>query len=133
MRYDTSSQLAAAPAAKSLQSCLTLCDPIDGSPPGSVPFTLHPCLLFFHGQGILSWARRFLRLPGWRPNCREIWLNGCRVVQRFHHGAAFERRDPMADPSKPKSWWTRLFEAWFPTLPAGLEEQMKGTERPQES
>ena len=28
-------------AAKSLQSCLTLCDPIDGSPPGSpIPGTL---------------------------------------------------------------------------------------------
>ena len=27
---------AAAAATKSLQSCLTLCDPIDGSPPGSV-------------------------------------------------------------------------------------------------
>ena len=27
--------LSAAVAAKSLQSCLTLCDPIDGSPPGS--------------------------------------------------------------------------------------------------
>jgi len=26
---------AAAAAAKSLQSCLTLCDPIDGRPPGS--------------------------------------------------------------------------------------------------
>ena len=26
---------AAAAAAKLLQSCLTLCDPIDGSPPGS--------------------------------------------------------------------------------------------------
>ena len=26
---------AAAAAAKSLQSCLTLCDPVDGSPPGS--------------------------------------------------------------------------------------------------
>ena len=26
---------AAAAVAKSLQSCLTLCDPIDGSPPGS--------------------------------------------------------------------------------------------------
>ena len=25
----------AAPAAKSLQSCPTLCDPVDGSPPGS--------------------------------------------------------------------------------------------------
>ena len=32
---------AAAAAAKSLQSCPTLCDPIDGSPPGSpVPGTL---------------------------------------------------------------------------------------------
>ena len=28
-------QNAATAAAKSLQSCLTLCDPIDGSPPGS--------------------------------------------------------------------------------------------------
>ena len=28
-------KLAAAAAAKSLQSCPTLCDPIDGSPPGS--------------------------------------------------------------------------------------------------
>ena len=27
--------LMSAAAAKSLQSCLTLCDPIDGSPPGS--------------------------------------------------------------------------------------------------
>ena len=33
----------AAAAAKSLQSCLTLCDPIDGSPPGfSVPGILQP-------------------------------------------------------------------------------------------
>ena len=32
MRINTA---AAAAAAKSLQSCLTLCDPIDGSPPGS--------------------------------------------------------------------------------------------------
>ena len=28
-------QMATAAAAKSLQSCPTLCDPIDGSPPGS--------------------------------------------------------------------------------------------------
>ena len=28
-------RLVAAAAAKSLQSCLTLCDPMDGSPPGS--------------------------------------------------------------------------------------------------
>ena len=30
--------VAAAAAAKSLQSCPTLCDPIDGSPPGSCPW-----------------------------------------------------------------------------------------------
>ena len=40
---------AAAAAAKSLQSCLTLCDPIDGSPPGSsVPEILQ--------ARILEWA-----------------------------------------------------------------------------
>ena len=31
-----------AAAAKSLRSCLTLCDPIDGSPPGS-PVVIFPC------------------------------------------------------------------------------------------
>jgi len=37
---NTSTKLTAA-AAKSLQSCPTLCDPIDGSPPGSpVPWIL---------------------------------------------------------------------------------------------
>ena len=37
---------AVAAAAKSLQSCPTLCDPIDGSPPGSpVPGILHARIL----------------------------------------------------------------------------------------
>ena len=35
LRPPTAAAAAAAAAAKSLQSCLTLCDPIDGSPPGS--------------------------------------------------------------------------------------------------
>ena len=40
---------AAAAAAKSLQSCPTLCDPIDGSPPGSAaPGILH--------AGTLDWV-----------------------------------------------------------------------------
>ena len=46
MRYAAA---AAAAAAKSLQSCLTLCDPIDGSPPGS----------FVHGifqAKVLEWG-----------------------------------------------------------------------------
>ena len=32
---EDSNDMSAAAAAKSLQSCLTLCDPIDSSPPGS--------------------------------------------------------------------------------------------------
>ena len=40
-------------AAKSLQSCPTLCDPIDGSPPGSpVPGILHGTMDWFKiGKG----------------------------------------------------------------------------------
>jgi len=34
-RFSLSLVIAAAAAAKSFQSCPTLCDPIDGSPPGS--------------------------------------------------------------------------------------------------
>ena len=34
-KQESSRKLSAAAAAKSLQSCLTLCDPRDGSPPGS--------------------------------------------------------------------------------------------------
>ena len=34
--YSIMDHSAAAAAAKSLQSCLTLCDSIDGSPPGSL-------------------------------------------------------------------------------------------------
>ena len=35
LRYIHAAAAAAAAAAKSLQSCPTLCNPIDGSPPGS--------------------------------------------------------------------------------------------------
>ena len=42
----TRKKAAAAAAAKSLESCLTLCDPIDGSPPGSpVPGILQARIL----------------------------------------------------------------------------------------
>ena len=36
--YSVTAAAAAAAAVKALQSCLTLCDPIDGSPPGSRPW-----------------------------------------------------------------------------------------------
>ena len=46
MRYHYTPIAAAAAAAKSLQSCPTLCNPIDGSPPGSpVPGILQARIL----------------------------------------------------------------------------------------
>ena len=46
MDIDISQNRIAAAAAKSLQSCLTLCDPTDGSPPGSpVPGILQARIL----------------------------------------------------------------------------------------
>ena len=49
---------AAAAAAKLLQSCLTLCDPVDGSPPGSsVPGILQ--------AGILEWVAIFFSKACW--------------------------------------------------------------------
>ena len=45
-------EAAAAAAAKSRQSCPTLCDPTDGSPPGfSVPGTLQARTLFLKLKG----------------------------------------------------------------------------------
>ena len=35
IKHDVKCMLAAASAVKSLQSCPTLCDPLDGNPPGS--------------------------------------------------------------------------------------------------
>ena len=58
----------AADDAKSLQSCLTLCDPIDGSPPGSPV------------SGILQ-ARKLEWLPFPSPMCEsEKWKCSCSVV-----------------------------------------------------
>ena len=46
--------VAAAAAAKSLQSCPTLCDPIDGSPPGSpVPGIL--CTDHIIDPALITW------------------------------------------------------------------------------
>ena len=66
--YDQS----ATAAAKSLQSCLTLCDPIDGSPPGSpVPGILQ--------ARTLEWvAISFSKAWKWREKWREKWSEGKR-------------------------------------------------------
>ena len=54
----------AAAAAKSLQLCPTLCDPIDGSPPGS------PVPGILHSPELMNLST--LCLQGWRVECQEF-------------------------------------------------------------
>ena len=61
----------AAAAAKSLQSCPTLCDPIDGSPPGSpVPGILQPRTLEWVHKG--KEASKWTNWSFWPRSCLEV-------------------------------------------------------------
>ena len=68
LRYadDTTLMAASAAAAMSLQSCLTLCDPIDGSPPGSpIPGVLQ--------ARALEWvAISFSNAWKWKVNVKSL-------------------------------------------------------------
>ena len=59
----------AAAAAKSLQSCLTLCDPIDGSPPGSSVHRIFQARVLEWGATAFSGRTvwRFLKKLGIKP------------------------------------------------------------------
>ena len=62
----------AAAAAKSLQSCLTLCDPIDGSPPGSpIPGILQARIL----EWIATPSSGDLPNPGIEPRSPTLWAD----------------------------------------------------------
>ena len=68
---------AAAAAAKSLQSCPTLCDPIDGSPPGSsVPWILQARTLEWVARSSKKQesSRKTSILHYWL--CQSLWLCG---------------------------------------------------------
>ena len=72
--------IAAAAAAKSLQSCPTLCDPIDGSPPGSpVPGIFQARVLEW---GAIAFSVEIsyvdLNLPS-KLSCSNTLFWGCRL------------------------------------------------------
>ena len=62
----------AAAAAKSLQSCPTLCDPTDGSPPGS---SVHGILQARHWSGLLFSSPGDLSNPGIEPRSLALQVN----------------------------------------------------------
>ena len=83
---------AAAAAAKSLQSCLTLCDPIDGSPPGSpIPGNLQ--------ARTLEWvAISFSNAWKWKAkvSTKELMLLSCDVGED-----SWESFGLQGDPTSP--------------------------------
>ena len=82
----------AAAAAKSLQSCLTLCDPTDGSPPGSpVPGILQARILEW--VVIKKWFIRIgclwgLQVSGWGACCtlRTYWATDLASKEKWGKG-----------------------------------------------
>ena len=84
LRLIAAAAAAAAAAAKSLQSCPTLCDPIDGSPPGSpIPgilqaSTLEWVISYSHNLTpsiLYSWRTWVLEVPSLWPKCEfgQVW------------------------------------------------------------
>ena len=84
----------AAAADKSLQSCLTLCDPVDGSPPGSlIPGILH--------TGTLEWiVISFYNAWKWKVK-----------VKSLSHVRLFETPWTTAYPAPPSMGFSRQ-ECW---------------------
>ena len=96
-------QASAVAAAKSLQSCPTLCDPIDSSPPGS---SVHGILQ----ARILEWVARF---PGALPQRRVMWtFPGSHTCWPVGAKGA----------SRPGAMWWRSWACGAPGKQAGLKQ-----------
>ena len=89
--------VAAAAAAKSLQSCPTLCNPIDSSPPGSPVYThvgVHPCVCVCERERLgerkckVRWSALRLRFDPWvgKIPWRRKWQPAPVFLPRESHG-----------------------------------------------
>jgi len=80
IRRKISILLTAAAAAKLLQSCPTLCDPIDGSPPGSlIPGILQARVLRGGAIGLYLWRKNTEKL---RQKIPPYWLQSHNSVYK---------------------------------------------------
>ena len=98
---------AAAAAAKSLQSCLTLCDPIDGSPPGSpIPGILQ--------ARTLEWlAISFSNAWKWKVKVKSLSRVRLSVTPwtaafQAPPSMGFSRQEYWSGVPLPRSKWTNL-------------------------
>ena len=98
---------AAAAAAKSLQSCPTLCDPIDGSPPGSpIPGILQ--------TRTLEWvANSFSNAWKWKGKVKSfsrVWLFATPWTAAYQAlpSMGFSRQESWSGVPLPSPGWTSL-------------------------
>ena len=109
-------RVAAAAAAKSLQSCPTLCDPIDGSPPGSpIPGILQ--------VRTLEWAAiSFSSAWKWKVkvkslSCVRLFMTPCTAAYQALLSMGFSRQEywsglPLPSPLRVATCWKNYF-FWF--------------------
>ena len=124
-----------AAAAKSLQSCLTLCDLIDGSPPGSrVPGILQARTLEWVGvrPSATPWTAAYQAPPSMGFSRQEYWsgvplpspIGRRRVKLREAVGQQWQRLESCGAKSKgmwaaPRSW-KRQRNGFAPAPPEGV-------------
>ena len=112
---------AAAAAAKSLQSCPTLCDPIDGSPPGS------PVLGILQARTLEWVAISFSNAWKWKVKVKlfsRVWLFSTRwtAAHQAPPSMGFSRQEywsgvPLPSPETTEShnliWWIVLLYEFY--------------------
>ena len=109
--WSSNTLVAAAAAAKSLQSCLTLCDPIDGSPPGSpVPGILQ--------ARTLEWvAISFSSVWKWKVKVKSL---GCVSLSVTPQTAAHQAPPSMG--FSRQEYWSGFATAFSNTLATWCQE-----------
>ena len=108
--FDLSHRNAAAAAAKLLQSCLTLCDPIDGSPPGSpIPGILQARTLewvaisFSKLPYLLSFATPHKDITIKLTICLQLYLSSLWLIH-FVAGSLYLLISTYFSPPPPPLW-----------------------------
>ena len=104
--------LFAVAAVKSLQLCLTLCDPIDGSPPGS------PITGILQAR-ILEWvAFSFSNARKWKVNVKSlscVWLLATpwTTAYRAPPSIGFSRQEYWSGAALPSPWRSLVIVFWI--------------------
>jgi len=109
---------AVAAAAKSLQLCLTLCDPIDSSPPGSpIPGVLQARTLEWVAISFSNAGKRKVKVKSLSPV--QLFETPWTVAYQASPSMGFPRQEywsgvPLPSPTKVAYYHTTLFPALKP-------------------